>query len=63
MQKTLVIASIVIAEIGLLRPWLSSLPVGRLPGDILIEREGFRFSRRRRACFPSSSQWNPASSS
>jgi hypothetical protein len=25
-------------------PGLSRLPIGRLPGDITIEREGFRFS-------------------
>ncbi|MFO7326008.1 MAG: DUF2905 domain-containing protein, partial [Pseudomonadota bacterium] len=24
-------------------PWLSKLPIGRLPGDILVERPGFRF--------------------
>jgi hypothetical protein len=29
--------------IGLLWPWLSKLPLGRLPGDIVVEREGFRF--------------------
>ena len=29
--------------IGLLWPWLSQLPLGRLPGDIVVEREGVRF--------------------
>jgi hypothetical protein len=29
--------------IGLLWPWLAKLPFGRLPGDILVESEGFRF--------------------
>ncbi|MGD9255241.1 MAG: DUF2905 domain-containing protein, partial [Chromatiales bacterium] len=24
-------------------PWLGSIPLGRLPGDIIIERENFRF--------------------
>jgi hypothetical protein len=28
---------------GLLWPWLSRLGLGRLPGDILIEKENFRF--------------------
>ncbi len=28
---------------GLLWPWLGKLPLGRLPGDLLIQREGFRF--------------------
>lgn len=43
MQKALIIAGVVILVIGLLWPWLSKLPLGRLPGDILVERDGFRF--------------------
>ena len=43
MQKTLIVAGLVILVIGLLWPWLSKLPLGRLPGDIVVEREGFRF--------------------
>ena len=43
MQKTLIIAGIAILVIGLLWPWLGKLPLGRLPGDILVERENFRF--------------------
>jgi hypothetical protein len=31
-----------IAAIGLLWPWLSKLPIGRLPGDILIDRPGLK---------------------
>jgi hypothetical protein len=27
---------------GLLWPWLSKLGLGRLPGDIVVERENFR---------------------
>ena len=29
--------------VGVLWPWLSTLPLGRLPGDIVIRREGFTF--------------------
>ena len=29
--------------IGLTWPWLSRLPLGRLPGDIVIDRPSFRF--------------------
>ncbi len=29
--------------VGLLWPWLSKLPFGRLPSDIHIEREHFSF--------------------
>ena len=36
-----VLASLVIA--GLLWPWLSRLPFGRLPGDVVIDRPGFKF--------------------
>ena len=43
MQKALIIAGVVILMVGLLWPWLSKLPLGRLPGDIVIERENFRF--------------------
>ena len=43
MQKALIIAGLTILVIGLLWPWLSKLPLGRLPGDFVVEREGFRF--------------------
>jgi DUF2905 family protein len=33
---------IVISLVGLAWPWISKLPLGRLPGDLLIERPGFR---------------------
>jgi len=43
MQRFFIIAGIVLLAIGLLWPWLSKLPLGRLPGDISIVREGFSF--------------------
>ena len=43
MQKALIIAGILILAAGLLWPWLSKLPIGRLPGDIAIERENMKF--------------------
>jgi hypothetical protein len=42
MQRTLVAAGLLIAVVGLVWPWLSKLPLGRLPGDILVERPGFK---------------------
>lgn len=42
MQRALIIIGISIVLIGLLWPWLSKLPLGRLPGDILIDRPGFK---------------------
>jgi hypothetical protein len=38
MQKTLILLGIAILAVGLLWPWLSRLPIGRLPGDIIIDR-------------------------
>jgi hypothetical protein len=43
MQKALIIIGLAIVVVGLLWPWLASLPLGRLPGDIVIRREGFTF--------------------
>ncbi len=43
MQKTLVILGLLLVIIGLAWPWLGKLPLGRLPGDIVINRENFRF--------------------
>jgi len=42
MQKTLIIIGIVILALGLLWPWLGKLPLGRLPGDIVIDRPGLK---------------------
>jgi Ca2+/Na+ antiporter len=43
MQRFLIGLGIAAILIGLLWPWLGKLPLGRLPGDILVERENFRF--------------------
>ena len=43
MQKLLIIIGVILIAIGLLWPVLSRLGLGRLPGDIAIEREGFSF--------------------
>lgn len=43
MQKFLVILGLLIALAGLAWPVLRKLPLGRLPGDIVIDRPGFRF--------------------
>lgn len=42
MSRVLVIFGIALIAIGLLWPVLSKLGLGRLPGDIVIERENFR---------------------
>jgi hypothetical protein len=43
MQRFLIAAGVLIALVGLLWPWLSKLPFGRLPGDVVVDRPGFRF--------------------
>ena len=42
MQKTLIIIGIAIVLAGLFWPWLIKLPFGRLPGDIVIDKPGFK---------------------
>ncbi len=42
MSRGLIIFGIVLITIGLLWPVISKLGLGRLPGDIVIERENFR---------------------
>lgn len=39
MNRTLILVGLLIVAIGLLWPWLSRLPLGHLPGDIVIRRE------------------------
>lgn len=43
MQRWIIISGIIILAIGLLWPWLSLLPLGRLPGDIYIKKPNFSF--------------------
>lgn len=43
MRRFLIILGIVLLAVGLLWPWLAKLGLGRLPGDIRIERDGFHF--------------------
>ena len=43
MQRWLIILGVVLLVLGLLWPLLAKLGLGRLPGDLVVEREGFRF--------------------
>jgi hypothetical protein len=42
MARWLIILGIVLVAAGLLWPWLTKLGLGRLPGDVVIERDNFR---------------------
>ncbi len=43
MARYLIIIGVLFIAAGLLWPWLKQIPLGRLPGDIVISRENFRF--------------------
>lgn len=43
MSRTLIIVGLVLVAAGLLWPVLGRLGLGRLPGDIVIERENYSF--------------------
>ena len=43
LRRVLIVAGIVLVVAGLLWPYLTRLGLGRLPGDIVIERQNFRF--------------------
>ncbi len=43
MSRLLIAIGVVLIIIGVAWPWLSKLGLFRLPGDIVIERDNFRF--------------------
>lgn len=43
MQRLLIGLGVMLILTGLLWPWLTKLPFGRLPGDIVVDRPDFRF--------------------
>lgn len=43
MQRFLIILGAIVLIVGLLWPLLQKSGLGRLPGDIVIEKENFRF--------------------
>ena len=43
MARALITVGVLLVVAGLVWPWLSKLPFGRLPGDIVIERGQSRF--------------------
>ena len=42
MQRSLIFLGVAILLVGLLWPWLSKLPLGRLPGDLVLDRPGIK---------------------
>jgi hypothetical protein len=43
MQRILIGLGLSLTVLGLIWPWVQKLGLGHLPGDIVIERETFRF--------------------
>ena len=43
MQRFLIALGVVIVLVGIAWPWLARIGLGRLPGDINIERGGWSF--------------------
>jgi hypothetical protein len=41
-QRTLITVGLLIALVGLLWPWITRLGLGRLPGDLIIDKPGFK---------------------
>ena len=42
-QQVLIAFGLILVALGILWPFISKLGLGSLPGDIIIERENFRF--------------------
>ncbi|MDF1577076.1 MAG: DUF2905 domain-containing protein [Desulfurivibrionaceae bacterium] len=42
MRKTIIYFGLTILLAGIFWPWLAKLPIGRLPGDIVINRPGLK---------------------
>jgi ribose/xylose/arabinose/galactoside ABC-type transport system permease subunit len=43
MQRVLIVLGMLMVAAGLAWPWLRKLPLGRLPGDIHVVRDGVSF--------------------
>ncbi|MFO7278204.1 MAG: DUF2905 domain-containing protein [Pseudomonadota bacterium] len=43
MNRLFITLGAILIAIGLAWPWLKGLPLFRLPGDIVVDRPGFRF--------------------
>jgi len=43
MQRALIAIGVILVVVGIAWPWIAKLGLGRLPGDIHIQRDGFDF--------------------
>jgi membrane protein implicated in regulation of membrane protease activity len=42
MQKALILSGIALVILGLIWPWVGKIPLGNLPGDIVIDKPGVK---------------------
>ena len=42
-QRLLITIGVLLMILGLIWPWLQKLGLGRLPGDVAVERDNFQF--------------------
>ena len=42
MQRTLITVGLLVLMLGLLWPWIAKLGLGRLPGDLVIDKPGLK---------------------
>jgi hypothetical protein len=42
MRRVLIVLGFAIVAVGIAWPWLSKLPLGRLPGDFVVDRPGLK---------------------
>ncbi|MGM0416566.1 MAG: DUF2905 domain-containing protein [Thermodesulfobacteriota bacterium] len=42
MQKVLIFSGIALVVLGLAWPWVGKIPLGHLPGDIVIDKPGMK---------------------
>ncbi|HET9669911.1 MAG TPA: DUF2905 domain-containing protein [Casimicrobiaceae bacterium] len=43
MQRVLIVVGLLILVAGIAWPWIARIGLGRLPGDINVERDGWSF--------------------
>lgn len=42
-QKILIVIGLILLAAGLTWPWISKIPFGKLPGDVVIDKPSFKF--------------------
>lgn len=42
-RKLLIAGGVILIALGILWPWLARMGLGRLPGDVAIQRQNFTF--------------------